>query len=115
MLQAQINRLSDEMRRLSNTLTADNKVLDGLRDKLQNQVLLYEGGLKQTTTAKQLSQQKQVEENLLRLRVDSLTKNLAKEDTNIYNLQKYRLELETVSKNEILILIKDSIKYNLVI
>lgn len=49
-------------------------------------------------TAKIHTQEKQVEENVLKLRVHQLEKIVKKEEKNIYNSQKYRLDLETAMK-----------------
>lgn len=48
--------------------------------------------------AKMHTQEKQVEENVLQLRVHQLEKVVKKEDKNIYNSQKFRLDLETAMK-----------------
>lgn len=98
MLQGQITRLNNDRRKLTNTLEADKKVIEDLRNKLQNFVLLYEGGLKQTAAAKLVSQKKQVEENMLRLKVDNLGNGTKKQEKHIYNLQKFRLELDAAMK-----------------
>lgn len=95
-MQGQINRLADDRRRLTGAIDTDTRIVKDLRDKLQNFLILYEMGLKQVATAKIVSQKKQVEENVLRLRVDNLTKGLSKQDKSIFNLQKFRLELELV-------------------
>lgn len=75
----------------------DDEQLAILKNKLQDQLLRFEKGRKHTNLAKQRTQEKQVEENLLRLRVSQIQKARDKEDKNIYNLQKMRLELEAVS------------------
>lgn len=97
MLQSQVQNIENEMRRLTNAIQSDNAQLESLQDKLQNEVLSFEGGMKQTVTAKQLSQQKQVDENILRLRVNQLENIMKREDYNIYTMQKFRVELELVS------------------
>ncbi|GJQ67331.1 hypothetical protein Trydic_g8230 [Trypoxylus dichotomus] len=97
-LQGQVTRLEDEMRRLGIAISADAELIESLRGKLQDQILLFEGGVKQAAAAKLKSQQKQVEENVLRLKVSQLGKAISKEDDHIYDLQKFRLELETALK-----------------
>ncbi|KAF2896034.1 hypothetical protein ILUMI_10127 [Ignelater luminosus] len=94
MLQSQVQNIEDEMRRLTTAIQSDNAQLESLQDKLQNEVLSFEGGMKQTTTAKQRSQQRQVDENILRLRVNQLENIMKREDYNIYTMQKFRVELE---------------------
>lgn len=98
MLQVQITRLHDEMRKMSTSIAADDQQLQMLKDKLQDQLLMFESGRKHTVAAKQRTQEKQVEENILRLRVTQIQKAQEKEDKNIYNLQKMRLELDTMMK-----------------
>ncbi|KAI4466333.1 coiled-coil domain-containing protein 39 [Holotrichia oblita] len=94
-LQGQVTRLEDEMRRLSIAISTDTKLIETLRSKLQDQILSFEGGVKQAAAAKLKSQEKQVEENVLRLKVSQLEKAITKENDNIYDLQKFRIELET--------------------
>lgn len=98
MLQVQITRLQEEMRKMSSSIATDDQQLQMLRDKLQDQLLMFESGRKHTVAAKQRTQEKQVEENILRLRVTQIQKAEEKEDKNIYNLQKMRLELDTMMK-----------------
>lgn len=97
MLQNQVNSIEDEMRRLTAAIQSDNSQMEVLKDKLQNEVLSFEDGTKQAAASKQRSQQKQVEENLLRLRVNQLENIIKREQNRIFNLQKLKLELETVN------------------
>lgn len=97
LLEIQVTHIEEEMRRLSMAITHDNKQLKVLQDKLQDEVLSFEGGMKQSVIAKQSSQQRQVDENMLRLSVNQLENTMKREDNSIFNLQKYRCELETVS------------------
>lgn len=84
------------MRKLANEIALDDEVFATLKDKLQDQVLMFETGGKHMAAAKQRTQEKQVEENILLLKVNQIKKAKKKEEKNIYNLQKFRLELETV-------------------
>ena len=88
------------MRRVTAAISAEANSIEAVKGKLQDQILLFEGGLKQASAAKLKSQQRQVEENVFRLKVAQLRKGLSREEKNIYDLQKFRLELETVSKIE---------------
>lgn len=98
LLQAQHNKLEDEMRRVTNAIASDEEELKILQYRLQDQVLTYESGRKRMKSAKILTQQRQVEENVLKLRINQLEKVVKKEEKNIYNSQKFRLELETVKR-----------------
>lgn len=95
-MQDQISRIQDEMRRLTTAITNDEEKLAVLSNKLQNEKLDYEGGLKQVAAAKVAAQEKQVEENILILRLKQFDQCMKKEENEIYNLQKMKLNLEQV-------------------
>jgi hypothetical protein len=84
------------MRRLTTAIVADQSQLGLLKDKLQSQNLSFEGGQKQLQALKNSIQENQVEENILRLRVDQLNKAMKKEEKSIYTMQKFKLTLEQV-------------------
>lgn len=85
------------MRRLTTVIQADQDHLSRLQSQLDDQTLLHEGGTKQSQLKKQSAQQLQVDENLLRLRTHQLENVMQHEDDSIYNLQRFRTELDTVS------------------
>lgn len=98
MIQKQIVNIEDEMRRLTAAIESDNTQMETLKNKLQNEVLACEDGIKQTKEAKQRLQHKQVSENVLRLRVNQLENVMKREEISIYSMQKFRLELETAMR-----------------
>ncbi|KAF5275674.1 hypothetical protein FQA39_LY06786 [Lamprigera yunnana] len=98
IIQNQIVGIEDEMRRLTTTIQSDNNQMYTLKDKLQNEILSCEDGAKQSKEAKLRTQQKQVNENVLRLRVNELENLMKREASSIYNMQKFRLELEIAMK-----------------
>lgn len=85
------------MQRLTKAISAYSAELEKLADKRQNQILLRDGGQKQLRLSKSHNQEKQVEENLLRLRVYQAEKAIAHEGDEVYSLEKQKLELEAVS------------------
>lgn len=85
------------MQRLTKAITADSAELEKLVDKRQNQMLLRDGGQKQLKLSKSHNQEKQVEENILRLRVDQAEKAIDREGDEVYSLEKQKLELDAVS------------------
>ncbi|CAH0557111.1 unnamed protein product [Brassicogethes aeneus] len=93
-LQEQITRIHEEMRRLSTAMDLDKNDLEQLKEKLEYQMIFFDIGKKQVVTIKQSVQEKQVEENLIRLQVTNIDKHVKKEDKNIVNLQKLRLFLD---------------------
>ncbi|KAK9879647.1 hypothetical protein WA026_006712 [Henosepilachna vigintioctopunctata] len=111
LLQDQISRIQDEMRRLTTAIANDEQKLDVMQNKLQNEKLEYEGGMKQAEAAKHAAQEKQVEENILILKLKQFDQSMKKEETEIYNLQRMKInlmqamrerELEVNSKKELL-------------
>lgn len=87
-----------DIREMTQTL-ANNKELERLRNRKQELILLIEGGEKQLKVIQASNEEKQVEENLLRLKVNQAEKLVSSIDGKVYNLEKYRLEIEAVSIN----------------
>lgn len=85
------------MRRLTTSIVTDQNQLIVFKDKLQYQKLNFEGGQKQLSTLRNHLQEKQAEENILRLRVKQLSEAMKKEKTNIYSLKRFKLTLEEVT------------------
>lgn len=85
------------MRKISNNLTSSNSELEFLRDKRQNLVLLMNVGEKELKAVQNRYEEKQVEESMLRLKVSQMEKMIFNIGNNVYDLEKYRLELEAVS------------------
>ncbi|XP_044268674.1 GRIP and coiled-coil domain-containing protein 2-like [Tribolium madens] len=102
LLKDQVNKIRDDMRRLTTAIVADQNQLSVLKDKLQHQHLNFEGGQKQLQVLKNSIQEKQVEENILRLRVNQLNKAMKKEENSIYTMKKFKLTLEQATQERML-------------
>ena len=85
------------MRKMSNCLSNENDELERLRSKKQDLLLLLDGGEKRLKTAQSRNEEKQVEENIMRLRVSQLERMTLNVSDKVYDLEKYRLHLEAVS------------------
>lgn len=96
-LQIQVDRMQEDMRKVGNIIANEKEVLDSIQNKCEHLKLVHEKGLKQITAAKQLTQEKQVEENMLRLRVHQIETDKQKEEKYIFSLEKLRLNLDQVS------------------
>nr|XP_022918752.1 coiled-coil domain-containing protein 39-like isoform X2 [Onthophagus taurus] len=97
-LKNQVLKVEEEMRRLTMHKIEDAKKLDRLKSKLQDEKMLFEGGVKQTAIMKMKIQKMHVDMNMLRLKLSQLEKALTKEVDNIYDLQRFKLFLETTLK-----------------
>ncbi|XP_076245954.1 coiled-coil domain-containing protein 39-like [Calliopsis andreniformis] len=94
LLQKQISSLEYEMRKITNYLTSDNNELESLKSKRQDLVLLVDAGEKQLKAAQNRYEERQVEESILRLRMSQMEKMIVNLGNNVYDLEKYKLELE---------------------
>lgn len=90
------------MRKVSNILARDNEELERLKNKTQDLCLSINGGEKQRQAMLSRHNERQVEETILNLRVFEAEKLLTSIGDKVYNLDKYRLQLEAVSKRSIL-------------
>lgn len=112
-LQNQVDHLQNEMRKLNNFIESDRAHLENLQNQVENNLVVYEIGWptktrqlqnwikwilgrKQIANAKKSSQEKQVEENIMQLRINHIENQMSKETKRIYNLQKLRLALDQV-------------------
>lgn len=84
---------------MTKALKEDSAELENLAGKRQDQILLTDGGQKQLKLDQAHNQAKQVEENVLRLRVVQAEKAIAHEGDKVYSLEKQKLELDTVSSS----------------
>ncbi|XP_078038523.1 coiled-coil domain-containing protein 39-like [Augochlora pura] len=98
LLQTQITNLEFDMRKMTNSIASDNNELEYLRNKRQDLVLLTDAGEKQLKAAQNCYEEKQVEESILRLKVSQLEKMISSIGSNVYDLERYRLELEAAVK-----------------
>lgn len=85
------------MRIISHCLSSENNEIERLRNKKQDLLLLLDGGEKRLKTAQSRNEDRQVEENIMRLRVSQLERMTSNVSDKVYNLEKYRLHLEAVS------------------
>lgn len=98
ILHMDINRLEDVMRNLTTCIFQDTEKMLKMKDNLQDQKLLVEGAIKMLHINKTLAQQHQVDENVLKVRLNYADNMLKEEGSNIYNLHKQQLQLETMMK-----------------
>lgn len=85
------------MKKLSTRITSDEVQLKLLRNKKQDQMLLMEGGEKQLKLVRIRNEEGQVNENILRLRICQAEQTISNIDNKVYNLEKYKLQIQAVS------------------
>ncbi|XP_029154852.1 coiled-coil domain-containing protein 39 isoform X1 [Nylanderia fulva] len=98
LLQNQIASLEHDMRKISSCLSNENEELERLRSKKQDLLLLLDGGEKRLKIAQSQNEERQVEENIMRLRVSQLERITLNVSDKVYDLEKYRLHLEAALK-----------------
>jgi len=86
------------MKKITNTLLNENDELEKLKNKKQDLLLLVDGGEKRVKAARSRNEEKQVDENVMRLRVLQLEQITSNESNKVYDLEKYRLNLEAVNR-----------------
>lgn len=85
------------MTRVTNVIANDKEMLAITKNRCENLLLVHEINQKQVAAATKIKQEKQVEENLLRLRVHQIESEKQKEEKNVFSLEKLRLKLDQVS------------------
>ncbi|XP_018561300.1 coiled-coil domain-containing protein 39-like [Anoplophora glabripennis] len=97
-LQIQVDKLREEMGKLNTAMDMDKEQLAFLRDKCEQHLLENEISKKHIAAAKKVTQEKQVEENMMRLRINHIENDMKKEDKMIFNMEKLRLNLDQVMR-----------------
>ncbi|XP_067204891.1 coiled-coil domain-containing protein 39-like isoform X2 [Linepithema humile] len=98
LLQSQIANLEHDIKKISSCLSNENYELERLRSKKQDLLLLLDGGEKQLKIAQSRNEERQMEENIMRLRVSQLKQMTSNVSDKVYDLEKYRLYLEAALK-----------------
>lgn len=86
-----------DRKKITNSIANDSGELEHLKNKRQDFLLLMDGGEKTLKVAQSQNEEKQVEENILRLKVSQIEQMMSNVGDKVYNLQKYRLTLDAVS------------------
>ncbi|XP_051168042.1 coiled-coil domain-containing protein 39 [Leptopilina boulardi] len=94
LLQSQVDHLDHDLKEMMQGQIKNNEELERLRDKKQKLIALIDGGEKQLISLQTANEEKQIEENLLRLKVNQIEKLMSSIDGKVYNLEKYRLQIE---------------------
>lgn len=98
-MQIQVDKLREEMGRLNTAIELDKEHLMILKEKSEQHILENEIIKKHIAAAKKTTQEKQVEENMMRLRINQIEKDMKKEERMIFNMEKLRLNLDQVIKH----------------
>lgn len=77
-----------DMRIISNCLSSENNEIERLRNKKQDLLLLLDGGEKRLKTAQSRNEDRQVEENIMRLRVSQLERMTSNVSDKVYKDRK---------------------------
>lgn len=86
-----------DRKKITNNIANDSGELEQLKNKRQDFLLLTNGSEKTLKAAQSHNEEKQVEENILRLKVSQIEQMMSSVGDKVYNLQKYRLTLDAVS------------------
>lgn len=98
LISGQVKHSEEDLRRINIEVEKGCLELHHLIDARQDRAMTVEGGRKKLQNLKEINQQLQVEQNVLRLQVDQVEKNVAKQEDGVYNLEKQRLELEAAMR-----------------
>ncbi|XP_046818112.1 coiled-coil domain-containing protein 39 [Vespa crabro] len=98
LLKTQITNLEYDRKKITNSIANDSGELEHLQNKKQDFLLLMDGGEKTLKVAQSHNEEKQVEENILRLKVSQIEQMMSNVGDKVYNLQKYRLTLDAALK-----------------
>ncbi|XP_014212580.1 coiled-coil domain-containing protein 39-like [Copidosoma floridanum] len=93
-LQAQMAQVENDVRKLTSEMVSKNEELQQLRDKKQELCLLLDGGEKQLKAAQSSHEGRQVDENMLKLKVREAERIASKVGGKLYTLEKLALEME---------------------
>ncbi|XP_043669099.1 coiled-coil domain-containing protein 39 isoform X1 [Vespula pensylvanica] len=98
LLKTQISSLEYDRKKITNNMANDSGELEQLKNKRRDFLLLTNGSEKTLKAAQSHNEEKQVEENILRLKVSQIEQMMSSVGDKVYNLQKYRLTLDAALK-----------------
>ncbi|XP_015113777.1 coiled-coil domain-containing protein 39 [Diachasma alloeum] len=101
LLQTQLTNLENDIRKIQGSLKGDNEELVRLRSKKQDVGSMMEGGEKQLKAAQRVTEEKQVAENILELRVTQGEQIIRNIGDKLHNLEKYRLQIDSAMKERL--------------
>lgn len=96
LLQAQITKLEEDMRRLSITITTNTTLLDTMKARLNDRMLMVEGAIKLVKQQQSDNNTKKVELNVYLVRLQGAKNSVHKEGGILYDLQRQKMELDSV-------------------
>lgn len=100
-VKAQVLKVEDDMRRLTLAFGPSVAELDKLDGKLKQRLLECEGGAKSLEQRILASQERLVDESILRMRVHQMTQSLQCQKDKMYNLERHKADLELAMSERI--------------
>lgn len=101
LLQSQIYRLEDDMRRLAKSTNEDAEALSNMRSRLQDRLLMVDGAVKQVAQKRTRNNKYRVENNVLAVRLKGAERVLKREGGVVFGLQRQQLEMQAVVQERI--------------
>ncbi|XP_063973949.1 coiled-coil domain-containing protein 39 [Diachasmimorpha longicaudata] len=101
LLQTQLTNLENDIKKIQGSLKGGNEELVRLKNKKQDMGSMMEGGEKQLKAAQRTTEEKQVAENILQLRVtqgEQIIKNIG---NKLHSLEKYWLQIDSAMKERL--------------
>lgn len=90
----EVLKIEDDMRQLTNTITASSMELESLQSRLQDKKLEFEGGIKDLASTTLRNQEQLVDLSVLKMRVHQMNTLLNQQRDKVYNLQRHQANLE---------------------
>lgn len=101
-VKAQVLKVEDDMRRLTLAFGPSVVELEKLDGKLKQRLLECEGGAKSLEQRTLASQERLVDESILRMRVHQMTQSLQCQKDKMYNLERHKADLELTMNERII-------------
>lgn len=102
MMKAEIEKIEEDMRKLSTVYQNSIAEFDRLHEQLKEKKISVDGGEKQRKILNQQNQEKLVEQNLLKIRISQMEKQIAKQTDKAYSLERHKMELEAAMTDRLI-------------
>lgn len=102
LLESQVGRIEEDMRKLGTAYTQDAVEYDRLGNRLKEKQMNAEAGEKEIQKQTQSNQEHLVDQSILKMRVNQLEKVIKKQNDKRFSLEKHKIALDVAIKERLI-------------
>ncbi|CRK99386.1 CLUMA_CG012751, isoform A [Clunio marinus] len=102
LMKAQVSRVEEDLKKLSSIYQNSFAEYKRNEQRLKERKRTVDGGEKQQKILNQQNQEKLVEQNLLKIRITQMEKQISKQTEKAFSLEKHKMELEAAMNDRLI-------------